>query len=409
MIALLTRRPAFARLWLAGVISLVGDWLSFVAVSMLAVEHGGGALDLAWMLVAHTVPGALLSPVAGAFADRFDRRRLLVTAAMAQAALTVAMAFAALRGAVLAVQILVFVRGAVAGFVPPSEASALPRVVEQDELLPANALVSSTWSVAYVAGMALGGALATLGKAVAIGLDALSFVLAAALLVGLPAMPAPGKAVEVRAAIAAVPRDMLAAVRIAYERPSLLRAVLRKGTLATAGGASWLALNLVAASLHPFGSAALSLGVLQALRGAGTGVGPALASWAVRRGLRAEGIAHTADVVALGSMAIFIGASRTPAILAFAALSWGIGSGSNWVLSTVATQRLAPEGTLGRLTALDELFAATMLAASACIAARWIDAGATPRIAVLSSIGLGVLALVGLLGWTTRVRAPANA
>src|SRR5206468_1925066 len=67
---LLLTRPDFQRLWLSGVISLVGDWLSFVAVSVLTLEHGGGALGLAVVLAAHGLPQVLASPIAGVVADR---------------------------------------------------------------------------------------------------------------------------------------------------------------------------------------------------------------------------------------------------------------------------------------------------------------------------------------------------
>src|SRR6476469_8073660 len=96
--SLLRSRPHFRRLWASGVVSLVGDWLGFVAVSLLTVGHGGGALGLAVLLAAHALPHALLSPIAGVVADRMDRRRLMVLANVAQGALTVVAAIFAARG-----------------------------------------------------------------------------------------------------------------------------------------------------------------------------------------------------------------------------------------------------------------------------------------------------------------------
>src|SRR4051812_27969054 len=154
--------PQLRRLWLASTISLLGDWLSFVAVSLLALDRGGGASSLAVVLAVHALPRALLAPLAGTLADRFDRRRVLVGAAVVQAALTALMALAALAGAVLAVQALVLARSAVGAFVVPAETAALRGVVPEEDLLRANTLLSSTWSVTYVAGMALGGVLAAL-------------------------------------------------------------------------------------------------------------------------------------------------------------------------------------------------------------------------------------------------------
>lgn len=52
---LIRRNRAFRRLWAAGAVSLVGDWLSFVAVAALALSSGGGAFGLALVFAA---PGA---------------------------------------------------------------------------------------------------------------------------------------------------------------------------------------------------------------------------------------------------------------------------------------------------------------------------------------------------------------
>ena len=71
--------------------SLVGDWLSLVAVATLAQASGGGAFALALVFAAHALPGALLAPVAGAIVDGFDRRRVLVAADAVASLITVAM------------------------------------------------------------------------------------------------------------------------------------------------------------------------------------------------------------------------------------------------------------------------------------------------------------------------------
>src|SRR5262245_30756753 len=106
LVNLLGRRPHFRRLWISEVVSLLGDWMSFVAVSLLALRAGGGAVALALTLAAHSLPRALFAPAAGVLADRLDRRRLMVGANVAEGLLTVAMAVAAALGSVGAVQAL---------------------------------------------------------------------------------------------------------------------------------------------------------------------------------------------------------------------------------------------------------------------------------------------------------------
>jgi MFS family permease len=403
---LLLRRPHLRRLWIAGTVSLVGDWLGFVALSLLALDRGGGPLALASVLAVHALPHALLSPVAGPVADRVDRRRLLIGANLVETALTLLMAGAALRGSLAAVQALVLVRSAVSAFVVPAETAALRRVVEPEELVEANTLLSTTWSVTYVLGLAAGGALAALGPALAIALDAASFAIAAILLLPLPAMrPEAIAPTEGAAILAAVPQDLAAAFRHAQARPALLRAVLAKAPVALAGGGGFILANLVANRSAPFGSAALSLGLLQAVRGAGTGAGPMLAGVLLRRGRSAAGLGVGAITLTFAAIAAFALAGPGLALLAFALL-WGMGSGANWVLSSAELQRLAPDALVGRLAAIDDLGATVGLVLGGLAGGALAEATGSVAPAAWIGLALGVTAAAALFRGTC---APAVA
>jgi MFS family permease len=400
--ALLRHRPHLRRLWIAGAVSLVGDWLSFVAVSLLVLDHGGGAVSMALVLAAHALPHALLSPVAGPIADRFDRRRLLLGANLAEAGITILMALAALHGRAGVVQALVFARGAVGAFVVPAEGAALARVVPADELGAANTLISTTWSVAFVAGMAAGGALASLGPALAITFDAASFLVAALILRPLPPMrpeASPAAAATtargIRAILGAVPADLRAALSYARARPDLWRAVLGKAPAAVAGGGGFIVLNLMVERAAPFGSAALSLGILQAVKGAGTGVGPVLAAAFMRRGGSGERAGVISVAVMFGAIAAF--SLGPPAILLVPLVfAWGLGTGSNWVLSTTTVQRLAPDRFLGRLSAANDLSSTLGQVLGALLGGAVADATGTPAAAAWVSVAAGSLVACGL-------------
>ena len=71
---------AFFRLWLAQVVSALGDWLGFVAVAAIAARIGGSSPEAAVGLVlsARLVPGFFLAPAAGVLVDRWDRKRVMV-------------------------------------------------------------------------------------------------------------------------------------------------------------------------------------------------------------------------------------------------------------------------------------------------------------------------------------------
>jgi len=126
----------------------------------------------------------------------------------------------------------------------------------------------------------------------------------------------------------------------------------------------------------------------------------------VGRGLHPETAANAADGVAIASIVAFVVAPG-PTALAIAAFAWGLGSGSNWVLSSVATQRLAPAEMIGRLTSLDELFAAGAMAASACAAATLIDARVPVRTTVWLASSIAAVATLLLATHRRRAMLPA--
>jgi predicted MFS family arabinose efflux permease len=405
--SLLRRRPHFRRVWLSELVSLLGDWMSFVAVSLLALRGGSGVVALALVIVGHSLPSALFAPVAGVLADRLDRRALLVFTNVAQCALTLAMAGAAALGHVDSVQALVFVRASVGALLLPVQSAVLRHVVEEDELLSANALTSATWSVMFAVGMAAGGAIAMLGPTLALAVDAASFGVAALLLRGLPRMVAEGRPEGgAREALSSVGRDMARALRYAWERPAVLDAVLAKTPVAMANGGALVLLNLVAADVAFAGTGALTLGLLQCVRGAGTGVGPWLSAALLRRGLSRGLLARGSALAAFGGIALFAGAGRWTSLLALA-LVWGVGSGSNWVMSTSELQRLSPDRFIGRLSALDHLTLTIGQCATALGGAMLVERTGAHAASAWLGLSAGVVAWA-VFQWGLRRRAAAG-
>ncbi|WP_084965959.1 dTMP kinase [Thermoactinospora rubra] len=99
------RRPAhvlanapFRRLWLAMSVCSLGDWLNIVALTALAGnlarpgDFRAQSLAVGGVFVAKMLPAILLGPLAGAFADRFDRRLCMVVADLSRFALVISIA-----------------------------------------------------------------------------------------------------------------------------------------------------------------------------------------------------------------------------------------------------------------------------------------------------------------------------
>jgi predicted MFS family arabinose efflux permease len=163
--------------------------------------------------------------------------------------------------------------------------------------------------------------------------------------------------------------------------------------VALAGGAGWVVLNLVAGRVHPLGSAALSLGILQAVRGAGTGLGPIAVSALPQRSRAAALAPHLSVGLALAGIVLFPIVESVPVVLLVVALLWGMGSGANWVLASAELQRLAPDRYVGRLASLDDLATEGLLVGGAFVGAAALEGGAGTTAAAIAG------ALLGLAGW----------
>jgi MFS family permease len=401
--SVLRRHPAFFRLWIAECISLVGDWFSVVAISVLAATRGGGegALAVATTLAAYELPMAAVRPIAGVLADRFDRRSLLIAVHLVQAVCTAWMAERALANDLIGLQALVFVRSSVSGLDWPARNGAIRRLVSDEDRLTANALGGASWSAMFAVGMALGGLVATLGVPLALVLDAVTFLGAAGLIATLPQMPprrdsdeqntAPQRG-TIGAMFTKARGDFVEGVSIAVSSSDRFRAVFSKTPYALMGGAGVVLLNLMAQRAPFAGSAALTLGVLQATRGLGTGIGPLLVARAVDRGWplpRAWAWTGVIGVVGILALGLFDGGwwCLLPVWM------WGMGSGSNWMIASAELQRHTDDGAIGRLSGLDLLAVETSFALSALMGGLAIEA--TGRIGSAAAVGL----TLGACGW----------
>ncbi|MGZ4152738.1 MAG: MFS transporter, partial [Actinomycetota bacterium] len=172
-------------LWLAQLVSTVGTYTYSLAVATYLTSRGSGpglanavALVLGVQAGAAAVSGLLL---AGPIADRFDRRRVMIWSDLVRflAVSTLLVGSPSLPHLALVAMTL----GAVGALFDPSLAASLPNVVDEDEIVPANAAIGGTFSAMAMVGPAVGaGLVALFGLRVAFTLNALSFVASAAFL-----------------------------------------------------------------------------------------------------------------------------------------------------------------------------------------------------------------------------------
>ena len=77
MIALLRSNRNLRLLFIAQIISYLGDWFTYVALAGLITDVTGSKLLVSMLLVAFSLPSFLMSPIAGSAVDRFDRKQIL--------------------------------------------------------------------------------------------------------------------------------------------------------------------------------------------------------------------------------------------------------------------------------------------------------------------------------------------
>ena len=132
--------PAFRKLWNSMVFSSLGDWLGLLATTALAAQLSGGSyatanFAIAGVFIARLLPAVFLGPIAGVIADRFDRRKLMVSADIIRTALYISIPIVHTYLWLYAAMILV---ECVTLFWSPAKEATVPNLVGKDKLESAN-------------------------------------------------------------------------------------------------------------------------------------------------------------------------------------------------------------------------------------------------------------------------------
>ncbi|HEV7863498.1 MAG TPA: MFS transporter, partial [Acidimicrobiia bacterium] len=129
---------AYFRLWMAQVVSSIGDWIGLVAILALAAHVSRGSeAAVGLVMAARMLPGFFLAPVGGVLVDRWDRRRTMVVCDIGRSAIVATLPFVdTLSGLFLAsflLEILTLLWS-------PAKDASVPNLVPADKLAAANSL-----------------------------------------------------------------------------------------------------------------------------------------------------------------------------------------------------------------------------------------------------------------------------
>lgn len=180
------RNRVFARLYFAQTINLIGDALTWVGLALLAFELAGkdAGVILSGALTLRVTAFVLLSPLAGAIADHYDRKRIMVVTHLARMGIVCLLPFVTQAWQIYAI---VFALNVFYAFFTPTYTATIPLVTGKAEYPQAIALSSATFQLLGVLGPGLaGGVAAFIGARQVFFLDALTFLIATILVVTLP-------------------------------------------------------------------------------------------------------------------------------------------------------------------------------------------------------------------------------
>ncbi|KQS65729.1 MFS transporter [Modestobacter sp. Leaf380] len=187
--------PGFRSFLGARVVAGAGYAITGVALPLLVLQLSGSAFLTAAVSALEVAPYLLFGLVAGALADRVDRRRLMLTCQAVAGLALATVPLAAAADALTVPHVLVVALVLHSAFVWYDAAcfGTLPALVGRDRLAPANSVVFTTASVVEVSFPAVAGLLiATVGPAYALGADVVAYAVAAALIasIAVPLSPA---------------------------------------------------------------------------------------------------------------------------------------------------------------------------------------------------------------------------
>jgi len=188
------RHPNFVRFWVGAFVSNVGTWMETIGVGVYVTQSTGRAGWTGTVAALMYLPTLVLGPLAGALADRTDRRRLLAVLTTAQTLMAAVLAVLAFthRLSVPVVALLAFGAGCVNALVSPVYSSLLAELVPAEDLLSALSLSSAQYNLGRIIGPTLAAlAMAAGGLALAFLCNAASFV---AVLVSLAMVQLPPRA-----------------------------------------------------------------------------------------------------------------------------------------------------------------------------------------------------------------------
>jgi dTMP kinase len=373
---------SFFKLWVAQVVSSLGDWIGIIAILAIAARvSGGSGAAVSLVMVARVVPGFFLATVGGVIVDRFDRKRVMVACDIGRAALLALLPFVdSLLGLVLvsfALEILSLLWG-------PAKDASIPNLVDTEQLTSANSLgllaAFGTFPVASLAFSLLALVASWLSgfnafsflevdrESLALWVDGITFLVSALIIFRLP-IPRTFDRQGQKADWTATFRDISEGLGfIRHDR--LVRGVIIGIGVGIIGGGAMIPLGPVFAQ-QVLGGGSAEFGVLMTALGFGAALG-VISLVAIQRRVPRETVFQFA---VMASGAALVAAATTSSIVPAALLVGIVGAcaGSSYVTGFTVLQENVRDELRGRTFATLYTVVRLCLLISLTISPLWAD------------------------------------
>ncbi len=407
---LLKRNKQFRRIWLAQVVSELGDWLNLVALLQLVARYSTKAQSIGLVLILQTLPFVVWTPISGYVADLWNRKHIMMVMDVLRALVVLGFLLVNQSSRLWLAYVLAALQFTGAAFFEPARSALIPSLTREEERVTANALSSVTWSILFTLGTALGGVLATLVRPeVAFILDAGTFLSSAFILsrVCVPLLEdlrketseSGGEAVSLKQSRPKVIREILSALR---EKKRLFALLLVKAGFTITGGGIWMMAGIYGQRIYIFGQeGSISVGLLYAAIGIGAIVGSLCAA----SFLKMQGkILWMIFCVYAARIPLFFLLWMAPNLffVAVACLWHSITGSVLWVVSTTLIQKESKSSMWGRFFAIENAlqilgFSGSVQLTGLCLDVWKLSLGQTSLwLGAISAI-ISVIWLIGLL------------
>jgi MFS family permease len=335
------RIGVFRGLFIAALTSNIGTWMQTVGAQWFLVERKASPTVVALVQTASLTPTLLLALLAGALADRVDRRRLLIVVQAYAAVATAVLTALAVAGVLDAVSLLVllFAIGCAAALTTPAWQAIQPELVPREQFRSAASLGGVAVDAARAIGPPIAGLLvASAGAAAVFAINAVSFIAVIAALLAWKRTPS--APVTEREPLG---QSVVGGIRYVSHDPNMRRILVRAALFAFPASALWALLPVVAS--QQFHLRAIGYGAVLGTVGVGAIIG-ALVMTRLSATLSANALLALAAVVAAAGL---LAAAYLPLGVAVVLL---LVAGVAWIATlttlTVSAQTVLPQSMRAR-------------------------------------------------------------